>query len=104
MKYKLRRYNQIQETDSEEKKEKLLEKGFVLEKANGKLVTSLPENTEDLKTKLEEATAYAEARDKEIETLQVENADLKAKLEEGTIAISEKAAKASKATKSNQEG
>ena len=40
MKYKFRRLNCVQETDSEDRKKELLQKGFVLESEDGKPVKS----------------------------------------------------------------
>lgn len=77
-KYRLRRHNCIQETDSEERRDALLEKGYVLERVEGK-----PAGTAaTLEERLQEAEEYAERANREIGRLEKENTELKKEAEE----------------------
>ena len=76
MKYKFRRLNCVQETDSEDRKNELLQKGFVLESEDGKPVknTGTSKGNKDL----EKENASLKKR---VEALEKENVSLKETVE-----------------------
>lgn len=77
MKYKFRRLNCVQETDSEDRKKELLQKGFVLESEDGKPVKSTGISKETKALGKENASLK-----KRVEELEKENASMKETVEE----------------------
>lgn len=72
-KYRLKFFNCIQETDSEERRDALLRKGYVLESVDGE-----PAGTAaTLEERFREAEKHAGQADQEIERLKRENEELK---------------------------